>query len=292
MSNRTSLFFDAEAVRDAVATSGTQSEALVKLRQVPHADNYRRLQEACVRYGLAVPGRAKASASKGDPKPRRESRIANEKLLRVASSGAHSRREILIRLGVADATNNYSRLEKEARLLGIVLPARKTTGPSRGVPGARAKRQQDVRDWAEARFAEHIANSDSLGSALAKLNLLHSRENAKWLRELCTERGLKAPVNRGGGSAMPDEEWFALGRRRRNSESRARIERSHLIPHSDCASCGSGKVWNGKPLTLHLDHVNGDTTDNRVENLRFLCPNCHSQTPTYCLPKQRRPATV
>jgi 5-methylcytosine-specific restriction endonuclease McrA len=37
----------------------------------------------------------------------------------------------------------------------------------------------------------------------------------------------------------------------------------------------------GKPLSLHLDHKNGKNNDHRIENLRFLCPNCHSQTATY-----------
>jgi len=40
-------------------------------------------------------------------------------------------------------------------------------------------------------------------------------------------------------------------------------------------------IWNGKPLTLQLDHINGVSNDNRLENLRFLCPNCHSQTDTF-----------
>lgn len=45
--------------------------------------------------------------------------------------------------------------------------------------------------------------------------------------------------------------------------------------------CGLGETWEGKPLRLQLDHANGDNTDNREENLRLLCPNCHSQTETY-----------
>ena len=47
-----------------------------------------------------------------------------------------------------------------------------------------------------------------------------------------------------------------------------------------CAECGITE-WNGKPLSLHLDHINGINNDHRIENLRFLCPNCHSQTNTY-----------
>ena len=40
-------------------------------------------------------------------------------------------------------------------------------------------------------------------------------------------------------------------------------------------------MWNGKSITLQLDHTNGIRTDNRLENLRLLCPNCHSQTITF-----------
>ncbi|WP_063746759.1 helix-turn-helix domain-containing protein [Catenuloplanes japonicus] len=48
-----------------------------------------------------------------------------------------------------------------------------------------------------------------------------------------------------------------------------------------CTACNVGDEWQGRPLTLHVDHINGDFADCRRENLRFLCPNCHSQTGTY-----------
>jgi hypothetical protein len=48
-----------------------------------------------------------------------------------------------------------------------------------------------------------------------------------------------------------------------------------------CEECEQGNIWNGKPLTLHLDHIDGDHENNLLENLRVLCPHCHQQTPTF-----------
>lgn len=48
-----------------------------------------------------------------------------------------------------------------------------------------------------------------------------------------------------------------------------------------CTECNTTGSWQGKPLTLHVDHIDGNSDNNAVANLRLLCPNCHSQTDTW-----------
>ncbi|CAN7624123.1 HNH endonuclease [Mycolicibacterium frederiksbergense] len=48
-----------------------------------------------------------------------------------------------------------------------------------------------------------------------------------------------------------------------------------------CAICNSASSWQGLPLTLVLDHIDGNPDNNRRDNLRLVCPNCDSQLPTY-----------
>ena len=65
--------------------------------------------------------------------------------------------------------------------------------------------------------------------------------------------------------------------RQRAKELRAAMI-DYGIPYA-CAVCTNYGVWNGAPLTLEIDHINNNRTDDRPENLRFLCPNCHTQRP-------------
>ena len=55
-----------------------------------------------------------------------------------------------------------------------------------------------------------------------------------------------------------------------------------------CACCGIEAIWNGKPMPLILDHINGINDDNRLENLRFVCSNCDSQLDTYKARNKRK----
>lgn len=81
-------------------------------------------------------------------------------------------------------------------------------------------------------------------------------------------------------AARPIETYLVVGRERTN--------RSHLklrllaagLKENRCERCGI-TTWKGDPLNMALHHVNGDGKDNRLENIVFLCPNCHAQTPNY-----------
>lgn len=77
----------------------------------------------------------------------------------------------------------------------------------------------------------------------------------------------------------PIDAVLASGRRRSRAHVKARLRMAGL-KQERCESCGLTD-WQGAPISLELHHVNGDGHDNRLVNLRLLCPNCHSQTDTW-----------
>ena len=103
------------------------------------------------------------------------------------------------------------------------------------------------------------------------------------MRRECARRYDWATVFRGDilprPVAMPLEELLAAGQPRSRNNIKQRLI-AEGVKENRCEDCGIAR-WHKRPLSLCLHHVNGDRHDNRLENLRLLCPNCHSQTPNF-----------
>src|SRR5215203_3243297 len=94
----------------------------------------------------------------------------------------------------------------------------------------------------------------------------------------------------GSKQEIPNEELFTKGNRLPNGQSLKRRLIRDFGFKDICDECGQLPEWNGKPLVLQLDHVNGDRFDNRRENLRILCPHCHTQTDTFSNKRSKKDA--
>lgn len=142
-----------------------------------------------------------------------------------------------------------------------------------------------------------LDSSDSLVDVLKQLGLdprcgnhktLHARvkQDGLTLSRLITNRSAAITARFNGIQKVPDELVFREGVHFcRKGIKRRLIERGFQYI---CSECGVGGEYNRKPLSLQLDHINGINDDNRISNLRFLCPNCHSQTDTFGTKKLRQ----
>lgn len=83
-----------------------------------------------------------------------------------------------------------------------------------------------------------------------------------------------------GGKRSSLEELLVEGRHHQSGHLKRKLIAAQILKDG-CAICGLNQ-WLGNRICLHLDHINGKPDDNRIQNLRILCPNCHSQTDTYC----------
>ena len=132
---------------------------------------------------------------------------------------------------------------------------------------------------------EAIEKTDSMRKAAEYANIPFNtfKRKAQILNVYKPNQGLKGSKREFESKKLMPLDEILKGN---HSQYQSNKLRKRLIDENifknECNECGLGNKWNGKEITLHLDHINGDSNDHRIENLRILCPNCHSQTITYC----------
>lgn len=140
----------------------------------------------------------------------------------------------------------------------------------------------------DEQFAELIKKSSNISEVLFKLG--YSVKGNSWgfsqIKRRMSELKLEQSDFKGKSviksniiNEIKSEDILKENCKHQRTVLRRYVIKHNLIPYK-CAICGCTE-WNGKTLSLELDHINSINNDNRLENLRFLCPNCHSQTSTY-----------
>ena len=148
--------------------------------------------------------------------------------------------------------------------------------------------------WTEEQFIYAVNNNCSVRSVLKQLGLSITGGNYKmvsiyvdklnidtkhWTGQAYNKGKIKNSIH---PSTISLQEILVENSSYKGNSTRLknRLLKEGLIENK-CYECDGGTIWNHKPLIMVLDHINGKHNDNRIENLRFLCPNCNSQQDTF-----------
>lgn len=147
--------------------------------------------------------------------------------------------------------------------------------------------------WEEDKVKESVLNSCSLSQTLIKLGLVPRGANFRTLKKYIDKYSVDVSHFAPHRSTRKMPERFLLKNilKENISYSSSRL-RERLIKEklksNNCEMCGQTENWKGKKISLILDHINGKHEDNRLENLRILCPNCNATLDTHCSKNKRK----
>lgn len=146
------------------------------------------------------------------------------------------------------------------------------------------------RSWTENQLKIAVINAKSIRQVLQSLNLKAAGGNYQQIQKYIQEYQLNIEHFTGKGwnkglkfsfkAKIPLEEILQEHSNFQSYKLKRRLFRAGLKPEH-CEECGWKKQTEDGYLPLELDHINGNHNDNRLENLRILCPNCHSLKPTH-----------
>lgn len=144
-------------------------------------------------------------------------------------------------------------------------------------------------------FRTIVSESSSYSEVLIKLGLVpRGGTSSKLLKKRIDELGCSVAHFEVRGSWTPKQDMSEIlvenSTYTNNRSLKARLIGEGYMAYV-CSMCFNNGIWFGNRLALQLDHINGVNNDNRIENLRFLCPNCHSQTSTFAGRNKQTSAT-
>lgn len=131
-----------------------------------------------------------------------------------------------------------------------------------------------------------VEQSFCMSDVLAIVGLSNHGNNYKTIKKIIERKQIstahfdKAVVSGRNKKVYTYTEIFCEGSKYSRSSLGLAVKRFNVLPYV-CVGCGNTGVWLDQPINLVVDHINGVNDDNRVENLRYLCYNCHSLTDTF-----------
>ncbi|WP_157876556.1 HNH endonuclease signature motif containing protein [Streptomyces graminilatus] len=264
------------AITEAAASSSSLREVALKLGATPATGTLSHIRRRIDAAGIDIshfPGANRADL---------DLPFTSEEL-RAAAAGATSVRGVARALGVPDDSRPRATLSRMLRTQGIStehLSHRRAAIP-------------------EDKLRDLVPRSTSYADVMRGLGLDVNDVNHRRVRRTAGRLGLDTTHFTRRAWGQPDTaapaptapRVLVLLPAHAARTNRAQLHRALNevgVPYA-CESCGNTGEWLGRPITLQIDHINGDWHDNRQENLRYLCPNCHALTDTWCRRKEKMP---